>query len=177
MIFGFDKCTITNIRKGDDENQQKKYKDTEELWQEEIHKYLGIPQPPQEVFHWKAYRVTKILNTKSSAKNQITALKTWTLPVVTYLYGIIKLTDTDLEGLHTLTKRLLTKFLCLHSKSSVIRLYPTQKGRQGLVNIQRLCRTQERNMRNKLRSTEEHLMRLAVQTNQGYKMIKMWKMM
>jgi hypothetical protein len=93
------------------------------------------------------------------------------------LYGIIKLTDTDLEGLHTLTKRLLTKFLCLHSKSSVIRLYPTQKGRQGLVNIQRLCRTQERNMRNKLRSTEEHLMRLAVQTNQGYKMIKMWKMM
>jgi hypothetical protein len=51
MIFGFDKCTITNIRKGDDENQQKKYKDTEELWQEEIHKYLGIPQPPQEVFH------------------------------------------------------------------------------------------------------------------------------
>jgi hypothetical protein len=50
MIFGFDKCTVTNIRKGEDENQQRKYKGMDKLWPEEIHKYLGIPQN-QEVDH------------------------------------------------------------------------------------------------------------------------------
>lgn len=49
-IFGFDKCTIINIRKGEVENQQRKYKGIEELWPEEIHKYLRIPQN-QEVDH------------------------------------------------------------------------------------------------------------------------------
>jgi len=44
MIFAFDKSIITNTRKGKDESQQRKYKDKEELWLEEIHKYLGIPQ-------------------------------------------------------------------------------------------------------------------------------------
>ena len=44
MILGFDKNIITNISKGKDENQQRKYKDKEELQPEEIHKYLGIPQ-------------------------------------------------------------------------------------------------------------------------------------
>jgi hypothetical protein len=71
-------------------------------------------------------------------KNQITAFKTWALPVVTYLYGIIKWTDAELKGLDRLTKRLLTKFLCLHSKSSIIRLYLTQKGGgRDLENIHR----------------------------------------
>jgi hypothetical protein len=39
------KCfsTITNIRKGKVKNQQRKYKDLEELQPEETHKYLGIP--------------------------------------------------------------------------------------------------------------------------------------
>ena len=82
-----------------------------------------------------------MLNIKSSAKNHIAALKTWALPVVTYSYGIIKWTDTALKSLDRLTKRLLTKFLCLHSKSSIIRLYRTQKGGRGLVNIHKLCRT------------------------------------
>jgi hypothetical protein len=68
-----------------------------------------------------------MFNTKSSEKIQITALKTWALPVVTYSYGIVKWTDTDLKGLDRPTKGLLMKFLCLHSKSSIIRLYLTQK--------------------------------------------------
>jgi hypothetical protein len=49
------------------------------------------------------------LNTKSSAKIQIKALKTWALPVVTYSYGIIKWTDTDPEGLDRLTKKTTNK--------------------------------------------------------------------
>jgi len=43
MTFGFDKCTIINIRNGEVENQQTKYKDIEEPSQKK-QKNLGIPQ-------------------------------------------------------------------------------------------------------------------------------------
>ena len=51
---------------------------------------------------------TGILNTKLSVKNQITAFNTRAIPVLTYLFGIIKWTDTDLKGLDRLARRLLT---------------------------------------------------------------------
>jgi len=83
MTFGFDSCTIINIREGEVRNQ-KKYKDIEELQPEEACKYLGIPQNQQinhsclKIFTEKyRKRVTKILNTKLSAKNQITVPNTW----------------------------------------------------------------------------------------------------
>jgi len=46
-------------------------------------------------------------------------------------------------------------------------------GGQGLVNIHRLCRTQDRYMRNKLRSTEECWMRLAVHAVKRYSSLKL----
>ena len=114
------------------------------------------------------------MNTKLSAKNHITVLNIWAVLVLTYSFGTIKWTDTDFEGLDRLTRRLLTKFHCLHSNSSIIKLYPPQKERErGLVNVRRLCRIQERNIRNKLGSTEECLMRLAVQADKGYTALKL----
>ena len=115
----------------------------------------------------------KILNTKLTAKNQIIALKIRVVPVLTYSFGTIKCTDTDLKGLYRLTRRLLTKFHCLHSISSIIRLYPPQKGqRRGVIKAHRFCRTQERNIWNKLRSVEERLIRLAVQADKEYIALK-----
>jgi len=83
MTFGFDRCTIINFREGEVRNQKGKYKDIEELQPEEACIYLGIPQN-QQINHGclkiftENYRkkVTKILNTKLSAKNQITVLNT-----------------------------------------------------------------------------------------------------
>jgi len=118
-------------------------------------------------------RVTEILNTKLSVKNQIIALNSRVVPVLTYLFGTIKCTDTDLEAIYRLTRRLLTKFHCLHSISSIIRLYPPQKERRrGSVKVHRLCRTQEIYIINRLRSIEECLMRLAVQADKGYIALK-----
>jgi hypothetical protein len=37
----------------------------------------------------------------------------WALPAATHSFGIIKWSDTELDGLDRLTKRLQTKFLCL----------------------------------------------------------------
>jgi hypothetical protein len=67
------------------------------------------------------------LNTELSAKNKTITLNTWTIPVLTYWFGIIKWIDTDLKGLERLTKRLLTRFCCFHPNSSIIRLYLPEK--------------------------------------------------
>jgi len=84
MTFGFDRSTIINIREDEVRSQEGKYKDIEELQPEEACKYLGIPQNQQinhsclKIFIEKyRKRVTKILNTKLSAKNQNTVLNTW----------------------------------------------------------------------------------------------------
>jgi len=84
MTFGFDRCTIMNIREGEVRNQKRRYKDIEELQPDEARRYLGIPQNQQsnhsclKIFIKKyRKRVTKILNTKLSVKNQNTVLNTW----------------------------------------------------------------------------------------------------
>jgi len=45
MTFGFDKCTIINIRNGKCENQQRKYKDIEELSQKKHTKSRDTTKP------------------------------------------------------------------------------------------------------------------------------------
>jgi len=83
-----------------------------------------------EKYRW---RVTKILNTKLSARNQSTELNTWAIPVLTYSFGIIKWTETDHEAVYRLTRRLLTKFRCLNPKSYIILYLPCKERQRGLV--------------------------------------------
>ena len=83
--------------------------------------------------------------------------------------AVLAISDTDLEGLHSLARRLLTKCRCCHLKSSKLSLYlPWKEGERSLVNIHRLCRIQERNIKKYFRSTMESLMTLAVQADKGY---------
>ena len=68
-----------------------------------------------------------------------------------------------------ITTRLLTKFSCFHPSSNTIKLYlPLPERGWDLMPNNRLCRTQERNTKIKVRSTEECLLRLAIQTDKGY---------
>ena len=59
ITFSFDKCTITNIRIGEVENQQRKYKDIEELSLKKHKKSRDTtkpawqPQPSEEDLHRK----------------------------------------------------------------------------------------------------------------------------
>jgi len=67
------------------------------MWPEETYKYLEIPQKQQvdhrclkKIFVKRTEKVTEILNTKLSVKNQMTALITWAGHVLTNSFGIIK---------------------------------------------------------------------------------------
>jgi D-mannonate dehydratase len=59
-------------------------------------------------------RTKSILKTKLNVKNTIKAINTYTIPVLTFSFGIVKWTPTDLEKLQTKTITLLTRYSFHH---------------------------------------------------------------
>lgn len=156
MSFGTEKCATVTIRRGEQEKLANVVCQFQNLPPEETYKYLGIMQNSRidhtrlknEYKESYRKRLTKLLNTKLSAKNLIVAINSWAIPTLTYSFGILKWTTTDLQELDRLTRRLLTKFRMLHPNSSVDRLYlPRREGGRGLLNISQLCLSQENNLR------------------------------
>ncbi|KAJ8943575.1 hypothetical protein NQ318_008279, partial [Aromia moschata] len=114
-------------------------------------------------------RVTKLLNTLLSGGNLIKAINSWAVPVLTYSFGIVKWSVTDLDELDRLTRRLLTKFRHLHTNSSVIRLYlPRRRGGTGLLNIKNQCINQEASLRRKLLTNRDPLITAVAREDAGY---------
>ncbi|KAJ8949922.1 hypothetical protein NQ318_007630 [Aromia moschata] len=114
-------------------------------------------------------RVTKLLNTLLSGGNLIKAINSWAVPVLTYSFGIVKWSVTDLDELDRLTRRLLTKFRHLHTNSSVIRLYlPRRRGGRGLLNIKNQCLNQEASLRRKLLTNRDPLITAVAREDAGY---------
>ncbi|KAJ8962190.1 hypothetical protein NQ318_018154 [Aromia moschata] len=114
-------------------------------------------------------RVTKLLNTLLSGGNLIKAINSWAVPVLTYSFGIVKWSVTDLDELDRLTRRLLTKFRQLHTNSSVIRLYlPRRRGGRGLLNIKNQCLNQEASLRRKLLTNRDPLITAIAREDAGY---------
>ncbi|KAJ8944407.1 hypothetical protein NQ318_023180 [Aromia moschata] len=114
-------------------------------------------------------RVTKLLNTLLSGGNLIKAINSWAVPVLTYSFGIVKWSVTDLDELDRLTRRLLTKFRHLHTNSSVIRLYlPRRRGGRGLLNIKNQCLNQEASLRRKLLKNRDPLITAVAREDAGY---------
>lgn len=176
MSFGIDKCGIISASKGVVKASQE-FQGIQGLEIGEVYKYLGIAQnlriehtKLKEQFAEKyKKRVTKILNTKLAGRNMITAINSWAVPVLTYSFGILKWSDTDLNALDRKTRTLMTKFRCLHTNSSVERLYlPRKRGGRGLVNIFELCKKQEENMWEKMIEIEDPLIRMAATADKGH---------
>lgn len=182
MSFGLEKCAIVNIRKGSIEQTGEEFQGIGELEETSVYKYLGIlqnikldhTQLKQEFAEKYRRRVTKICNTKLTGKRIIDSINCWAVPVLTYSFGILKWSNTDLEGLDRLTRSNLTKFRFLHPNSSTTRLYlPRKEGGRGLVNVQKMCRTHESKMRVALRSSNCELMKLAIEADDGYTPLKL----
>ncbi|KAI5716587.1 hypothetical protein M8J76_009066 [Diaphorina citri] len=178
MAFGLDKCGKIQIERGVQNNtDQEDFHEIKDLEPEELYKYLGVKQN-SKIDHGEikrdlttAYkkRVTKLLNTKLSAKNLISAVNMWAVPILTYSFGVIKWSDTDLNQLDRLTRTLLNKFRCLHPNSAVERLYlPRRNGGRGLINILNLCKRQEKNMREYFIKSNSNILKSITCADQGY---------
>ncbi|KAL1448104.1 hypothetical protein WDU94_000023 [Cyamophila willieti] len=81
-------------------------------------------------------RVTTILKTELNARNKIQAINAWAFPLLTYTFGIIHWTTTDLENLNRKVRTTLTKYRSHHIHSAVERLYlPRREGGRGLLDL------------------------------------------
>lgn len=168
MDFGMDKCAEIHIRKGKIAELPNEEVLFHQLTPDESYHYLGIQQN-KRIDHTRLKkefkikyksRLTKLLNTKLNAKNLITAINTYAVPILTYSFGILKYSDTDLRNLDILTRTTFTKFRIHHPKSATQRLYlPRKEGGRGLTNITELCRSQEKKMREYFHCSNHPLLR------------------
>ena len=149
MEFGLDKCAKVTIIKGKltegtavilpDGNE------IENLDLEEQYKYLGLLESDNfeaERIKQKAKeeykkRIRLILKSKLHGRNQIQAINTYAIPVLTYPAGIIKYTQEEKRTLDTKTRKQMTMHGSLHPRADVDRLYlPRKEGGRGLLSAE-----------------------------------------
>ncbi|KAL1446381.1 hypothetical protein WDU94_013936 [Cyamophila willieti] len=160
MEFGLDKCAQIVIKHGKVEDPtplvlMESLININHVDETQLYKYLGIKQYlninhteiKKEIREEYRRRVNAILKTGLNSKHLIMAVNSYCVPVLTYSFGLIKWTLTDVTSLDTETRVLLTKHRMHHPKSSKERLYlPRNLGGRGLMNIE----GQWRNQTNKL---------------------------
>ncbi|KAL1448252.1 hypothetical protein WDU94_013956 [Cyamophila willieti] len=84
-------------------------------------------------------RLGQIMHTELNAKNKIKAINTWAIPILTYTFGILKWSPTDLEAMNRKIRTTFTKFRIHHCHSALERLYlPRYEGGRGLINLTNL---------------------------------------
>jgi D-mannonate dehydratase len=135
MKLGVNKCKIIEIVKGKHkEGQEYPLKEggtITNMSENETYKYLGIGQNARITHEEIKDRVTKeckqclnkILKTILNSRNMIRAINTCAVPVLTYMFGTIQWSDTELEQLNRLTEVALTKARAHHPRNAVERLY------------------------------------------------------
>ncbi|KAL0812006.1 hypothetical protein ABMA28_009402 [Loxostege sticticalis] len=137
MSFGLDKCRTLRIMKGKvrgPNTEQQTQTNNENLNfqlmdSNDTYKYLGIHQAKgiqhikikktltQEYFR----RVNLICKRQLYSKNLFKAINTFAIPVLTYTFGVVKWTKTDIHKLEIKTRTTLTKNNYLHPKSAIER--------------------------------------------------------
>jgi hypothetical protein len=114
MTFGIEKCKTlsTDKRKLKLRNFTPEEEDTMIAMKEvDIYKYLGHMQTKQikhtqmkqQLGNEYLQHTKSILKTKLNGKNTIKAINTYAIPVLTFSFGIVKWTPTDLENLQKAT--------------------------------------------------------------------------
>uniref|UniRef100_A0A8D8X0N9 Reverse transcriptase n=1 Tax=Cacopsylla melanoneura TaxID=428564 RepID=A0A8D8X0N9_9HEMI len=168
MKFGIDKCRTLNIRAGKITTpEEPSPMSIQAMETEELYKYLGIMQSRQ-VAHSEMKqklqkefkgRLYKLLKSKLNGKNLIKAINTYAIPVITYSFGVIKWTKTDLRNLQRNIRTIMTQYNVHHPKSCMERMtLPRRMGGRGLLDIELLHDNQIKNLRtyftNKARTSD-----------------------
>jgi hypothetical protein len=150
MEFGIHKCKMLHVNKGkwtDEETETLNQETVDNMQQTETYKYLGFRQNYKldhtviktELKQQYVTRLKQILTSKLNSKNTYKAINTYVVPVLTYSFGIIHGTNTNLDELNRLTGTTMTKYRNHHPKACTERLYlPREEGGRGLIDIRTL---------------------------------------
>jgi hypothetical protein len=156
MNLGLDKCAILDIIKGKPSDPKAldlmfNNLSIQSLQTGDTYKYLGFLQSltktdkeiKSQLQSKLIQRVKHILNTELNSKNKIKAINSWSIPAMTYSFGMINWSETDLEALNRQIRTLLTKHRMHHPKAAIERLYLSRKqGGRGLLDLSTLCKRQ-----------------------------------
>ncbi|KAL1446706.1 hypothetical protein WDU94_005608 [Cyamophila willieti] len=151
MEFGINKCKVVHIRKGKleqkDNQEMLNEEQIENMEPDETYKYLGYDQNTsinyakikQQLKKKYTNRLQNILKSKLSARNIFKAINTYAIPILTYSFGVIKWSNTELEELNRLNRTKLTEHRKHHPKSCIQRMTLSRKdGGRGLTDISTL---------------------------------------
>ncbi|XP_053691501.1 uncharacterized protein LOC128740015 [Sabethes cyaneus] len=160
MELGIDKCRLVNIHRSKVMDAKSfrvnPREEIRSMVEGESYKYLGflqlkgihhtmIKKELQENF---LHRINRIMKTFLSAGNKINAINTFAVPLLTYSFGVVKWTKTDLEAIERALIVSLTKHRSHHPKSATERItLPRSKRGIGVIDIQALCASQIQQLR------------------------------
>jgi hypothetical protein len=159
MSFGLDKCRTISINKGNLQEEGYTIQDgqqIETMAEDEIYKYLGMKQQrtiehgviKKDLSSECFTRTKNVLKSGLNSKNMFKAINTHALTVLSYSFGVIQWTRTDLEAVERKIRKLLTKSRKHHPRSSVERMsLPRELGGRGLTDIKNAWQKQIRDLR------------------------------
>jgi hypothetical protein len=94
-------------------------------------------------------RIKSILKSKLNGNNLIKAVNTYAVPLLTYSFGVIKWSKTNLQNINIKTRVLFTKFSKHHPKSAIERFnLPRENGGRGFSNLEILLKNQIASLKN-----------------------------
>jgi hypothetical protein len=145
----------------------------------EFYKYLGINQSNhiqhsiiKENLEKQFYlRIKSILKSKLNGNNLIKAVNTYAAPLLTYSFGIIKWSKTNLQNINIQTRVLFTKFCKHHPKSAIERFtLPRENGGRGFSNLEILQHNQIASLKNYFlnRARDNTFFNALVSADKGY---------
>ncbi|XP_072162643.1 uncharacterized protein [Bemisia tabaci] len=180
MEFGLEKSRVLNIYRGkvaEEEEDQTLYGTiVEQMDENDSYKYLGFQQNRRlnhsDIKHMVQQhyeqRLRVLLRSRLNSRNLFKAINTFAVPVLTYSFGIIKWTTTDLENINIKTRVLLTKSQKLHPKSCKERVtLGREVGGRGLLDIHELCNRQVHDLRTYFTNREHPLHQAIVCTDRN----------
>ncbi|KAL0840474.1 hypothetical protein ABMA28_015720 [Loxostege sticticalis] len=150
MEFGIDKCKINAIKAG--QNQQHSYQldsgqQINSLEEKEVYKYLGYNQAKQiqykdtkiKLVQQFKHRLNSLMKSQLYSRNLTKAINTFAVPILTYSFGIINWTKTDLKNIQRIINTTLTKHRKHHPRACIQRqTLPRNEGGRGIIDIQNL---------------------------------------
>ena len=181
MEFGVDKCKIQSVKQGMLENNAYQLNNNQLIEPvDDItgYKYLGYYQTQQiqqtetktNLMNKFKTRIHKILNTDLNSRNIVKAINTYAIPILTFSFGIINWTKTDLRNLQRIINTFLTKYRKHHPKACIQRMTLSKdEGGRGFIDIQNLHSKQITALRKFFHNQAQHSLLHKAVTKADYK--------
>lgn len=181
MEFGLSKCKILHIDRGkwvpQEDTETLNCEVLDNMQQAETYKYLGFQQNTRidhanikkELTEKYKKRLSTVLKTRLNSRNIFKAINSYAIPLLTYSFGIIKWSQTELEGINRLNRTQLTKQRKLHPNSCIERINISRKeGGRGLIDVTALHERQINDLRKYFHSKDTALHRAVVKVDRNY---------